>query len=121
LTALLDEQAGTFSVPSKGLSYLCVARPLLLSVPAQNAAARVVWENACGLVVPPGDSASFIAAASRLRGDNELRERCSANAFAYARRTFDIHAIGERFNRIFHSLDTVDHYPIPEAVQTKAR
>lgn len=105
LMALLDEEAGAFSVPSKVLSYLCVGRPLLLSVAARNVAARIVRQNACGLVAPPGDSASFVTAANNLRSDSELRQRCSANAFAYARRTFDIDTIGQRFDGILHSLE----------------
>ena len=66
LVALLDEAAGEFSVPSKVLSCLCVGRPVLLSVPARNAAARIVRENYAGLVTAPGDSAAFVCAAIRL-------------------------------------------------------
>ncbi len=120
LTALLDEEAGTFSVPSKVLSYLCVGRPLLLSVAARNVAARIVWQNACGLVVPPGDSVSFAAAANRLRADGDLRERCSANAFAYARRTFDIQAIGQRFAGILDTLNPIQRKSFPAPVPTGA-
>ena len=96
LLALLDEDSGGFSVPSKVLSYLCAARPLLLSVPAGNAAARIVRENSAGLVVPPEDSRSFIAAARQLADDPVLRSRCAANGVSYARRTFDIERIARR-------------------------
>jgi colanic acid biosynthesis glycosyl transferase WcaI len=97
LLALLDEGAGEYSVPSKVLSCLCAGRPLLLSVPALNAGARVVWENSAGLVAPPGDSAAFIRAAMRLRHDPDLRQSCGANALAYARASFDIRPIARRF------------------------
>ena len=97
LVALLDESAGEFSVPSKVLSYLCAGRPLLLSVPARNAAARVVWENSAGLVTPPEDSAAFLRAAARLRADAGLRNRCSTQALACARASFDIEPIARRF------------------------
>ena len=54
LVALLGEESGEFSVPSKVLTYHCAGRPLLLSVPASNLAARIVEQNSTGLVVPPG-------------------------------------------------------------------
>jgi colanic acid biosynthesis glycosyl transferase WcaI len=101
LTGLLDEDSGSFSVPSKVLSYLCVGRPLLVSVPARNAAARVVRESEAGLVTPPEDAGAFVEAAARLYRDSALRDRCAASGFAYARNTFDIQAIGQRFGEIF--------------------
>jgi len=97
LVALLDESAGEFSVPSKVLSYLCAGRPLLLSVPARNAAARIVWENSAGLVTPPNDSAAFLRAAVRLRVDTDLRNRFGEQALACARARFDIEPIARRF------------------------
>lgn len=100
LIALLDEAAGEFSVPSKVLSYLCAGRPLLLSVPARNAAARMVRENSAGLVAAPGDSAAFIRAATRLYGDRLLRDRCGASAHAFARSAFDIRPIARRFAEV---------------------
>ena len=85
LIALLDESAGEFSVPSKVLSYMCVGRPLLLSVPERNAAARMVRGIAAGLVVAPGDSAAFIGAAHQLYHNRSLRDLFGANAHLCAR------------------------------------
>jgi colanic acid biosynthesis glycosyl transferase WcaI len=108
LTALLSADSGEFSVPSKVLSYLCVGRPLLLSVPARNLAARIVRGNseadASGLVTAPEDSAAFIAAAERLYRDELLRDRCGSNGLAYANGNFDIGRIVQRFNRVFDSI-----------------
>jgi colanic acid biosynthesis glycosyl transferase WcaI len=106
LMAILDEDAGAFSVPSKVLSYLCVGRPLLLSVPAKNAAARLVWGNSAGLVVPPSDSQAFALAGQRLRADPLLRERCGDNALRYAGQKFDIERIGERFAEVLNLTST---------------
>ena len=36
LVALIEQDAGTFAVPSKVLTYLCAQRPLLLAVPQEN-------------------------------------------------------------------------------------
>jgi colanic acid biosynthesis glycosyl transferase WcaI len=100
LIALLDESAGEFSVPSKVLSYMCVGRPLLLSVPERNAAARMVRDHAAGVVVPPGDSAAFLGAAHQLYRDRRLREMFGANAHACARTSFDIQPIARRFAQV---------------------
>ena len=53
LVAVLEPDAGAFSVPSKVLTYLCAGRPLLGALPADNLAARVVTQSGGGIVVPP--------------------------------------------------------------------
>jgi colanic acid biosynthesis glycosyl transferase WcaI len=67
LIAILEPDAGIFSVPSKVLTYLCAGRPLLLVVPPENLAARIVSENGAGIVVPPGDGVGLEQGA-RVRG-----------------------------------------------------
>jgi colanic acid biosynthesis glycosyl transferase WcaI len=103
LVTLLEEDAGIFSVPSKVLSYLCAGRPLLLSVPAANLAARITRENGAGLTVPPGDSDAFLAAAAELRESREKRERFANNARTYAERNFPIDQTASAFERILSS------------------
>lgn len=100
LVAVLEPDAGVFSVPSKVLTYLCASRPLLAAVPLENLAARLIVRNDAGLAVAPGDVAGFLAAAERLAGDPELRARMGKNGLDYAARTFDIDAIGARFAAI---------------------
>lgn len=100
LVAILEPDAGVFSVPSKVLAYLCAQRALLLAVPPENLAARIVQENEAGLVVPPGDSKNFIQAAQKLVENPELRNRCASNARAYAQQHFDIRAIADQFEHI---------------------
>lgn len=100
LVAILEADAGVFSVPSKILAYLCAGRPLLLSIPPDNLAARVVERSGGGLAIAAGDTSSFLAAADRLAGDAELRAGMGRKALDYARRTFDIHAIAARFEEI---------------------
>ena len=55
LVALLENDAGPFSVPSKVLSYLCAGRPILLSAPPSNLSVRLVEKAAAGLCVPAGN------------------------------------------------------------------
>lgn len=100
LVAILEPDAGVFSVPSKVLTYLCAGRPLLLAVPPENLAARIVANNGAGLVVPPGDGEAFIAAARTLISDGDKRKAMGANARAYAEKTFNIRSITDKFERI---------------------
>src|SRR5207248_1981594 len=100
LVAVLEPEAGTFSVPSKILTYLSAARPLLVSVPADNLAARVVERSGGGVVVRPGDSAAFLAAAGTLLDDAELREQLARRARAYAEASFDVDAVADRFEAV---------------------
>ena len=66
LVAILEADAGVFSVPSKVLSYFCAGRPVLLAVPRENLAAKIVVESGAGLVVEPSDVAGFCRAAQQL-------------------------------------------------------
>jgi glycosyltransferase involved in cell wall biosynthesis len=100
LAGLLEEEAGTFSVPSKTLSYLCAGRPLLLSIPEDNLAARITRDNDAGLAAPPRDVDGFLSAAGQLRGDPSLRDRLARNARAYAEATFPIGKTAALFDEI---------------------
>jgi colanic acid biosynthesis glycosyl transferase WcaI len=96
LLCLLETDAGMFSVPSKVLSYLCAGRPVLAAVPPSNLAARVVAHAGAGITVDPTDKDGFIAGALDLLADPSPGRA----ARKYAERTFDIAAIGERFESI---------------------
>ena len=104
LLAVLEPDAGVFSVPSKVLTYLCAGRPLLLAVPPKNLAARIVRENGAGITVPPGDIEGWLKAADELIGDSSLRQTLARNARRYAEETFDINAITDRFERILQEV-----------------
>lgn len=100
LVALLGRESGEFSVPSKVLTYHCAGRALLLAVPSNNLAARIVTQNSSGIVVSPDTPAEFVAAADRLYADSALRRRCAENARHYAEEKFDIGRIGTQFENI---------------------
>ena len=100
LVGILEEEAGQFSVPSKTLSYLCAARPLLLAIPPDNLAARITRDHQAGLTVAPSDIAGFLAAATRLHGSAGLRAKLARNARAYAEETFPIERTAAIFDEI---------------------
>lgn len=99
--AVLEPDAGAFSVPSKVLSYLCAGRPIVLSAPPENLAARIIETCKAGKVVEAGNRAAFVAAVRELITNAELRAITGRNARAYAEMTFDIDVISTRFEAIF--------------------
>ena len=109
LLAILERDAGAFSVPSKVLTYLCAGRPLLLSVPLENLAARIVQAQAAGLVVAPEDEGQFADAALAYLADPALRAKLGANARSYAEEHFDIEAITDRFESVFEMARSSRH------------
>jgi glycosyltransferase involved in cell wall biosynthesis len=100
LVGLLEPDAGVFSVPSKVLSYLCAGRPVLLAVPRENLAARLVEREGAGIVVDPSDAEGFVVAANRLRSDPGLRKRMGAAGRAYAERAFPIDRVASKFEDV---------------------
>jgi glycosyltransferase involved in cell wall biosynthesis len=101
--AILEPDAGVFSVPSKVLTYHCAGRALLAAMPEENLAARLIGREQSGLVVDPRDTLAFLDAAQRLLDDPAGRELMGARARGYAQRVFDIGSIGGRFEALMRS------------------
>ena len=101
LVAVIEREAGEYSVPSKVLSYLCAGRPIVLSAPADNLAARVITQAGAGVVVEPGDRAGFADAVQGFVQDRDAAEAAGAAGRAYAERTFDIETVADRFETVF--------------------
>jgi colanic acid biosynthesis glycosyl transferase WcaI len=100
LVAILEADAGVFSVPSKVLSYLCAGRAVLMAVPRENLAARIVVECGAGVAVEPSDVAGFCCEAGKLIASSGAREQHGAAGRRYAEAHFDIRRIADRFESI---------------------
>jgi glycosyltransferase involved in cell wall biosynthesis len=101
LIALLTSDAASHSVPSKVLSYLCAGRPIIASIPADNAAARMITERSgAGIVVEPGDGDALVRAAVSLLGDPERRRTMGAAGRAFAESTFSSERVAEQVTEI---------------------
>ena len=102
LVAILEPEAGVFSVPSKVLSYHCAGVPILAAIPTREPRR-------------PHHRADQAAASSSIRGDEARVHRGRADgllaepaeamrsgrrARAYAAGTFDIVTIADRFERL---------------------
>lgn len=97
LLAVIEREAGEFSVPSKILSYLCAGRPIVLAAPKDNLAARIIRDTGAGMVVEPEDVAGFVAAARDLILNEGLRTEAGAAARRYAEANFLIQKVANRF------------------------
>ncbi|MET0969327.1 MAG: glycosyltransferase family 4 protein, partial [Tardiphaga sp.] len=109
--AVLEEDAGAFSVPSKILSYLCAGRPIVLSAPTENLAARIIVGCGAGKAVPAADNKAFIAAVRELIVAPDACATAGRNARRYAETTFDIDKITGRFELIFR--EALAHKGLP--------
>ncbi len=103
MLAILEPTAGVFSVPSKVLAYLAAGRPILGVLPADNLAARIIECSGAGQLVPTGDPRRLLEAASALLADEDTRRLWGESGRAYARATFDITAITDRFESVIGS------------------
>jgi glycosyltransferase involved in cell wall biosynthesis len=100
LLAILEPDAGRYSVPSKVLTYHCAARPLLAAIPRVNLAARIIEREQSGLAVEPTNAVGFVEAGAALLADDDLRERMARAARRYAEQAFDIATITDSFEAI---------------------
>jgi glycosyltransferase involved in cell wall biosynthesis len=101
LVAVLEADAGVFSVPSKVLTYHCAGKPILGAIPSGNLAARIIAQEQSGVCVEPADMEGFLQAARELHSNKNSREKHGAAARAYAENHFDIRKIADRFEACF--------------------
>jgi glycosyltransferase involved in cell wall biosynthesis len=115
LVAILEPDAGVFAVPSKVLTYLCARRPLLLALPPQNLAARIVRDNGAGIVGSPSDLEGFLNGARALAREAKLRKDMGRKARAYAEKHFDIQRITDTFESILEECARAETLRLPSS------
>lgn len=101
LLAVIEREAGTFSVPSKILSYLCAGRPIVLAAPKDNLAAQILVETGAGTVVEPEDIDGFRAAALAYANDPEKAAKAGLAGRKYAEDNFVLSRVADRFEALF--------------------
>jgi colanic acid biosynthesis glycosyl transferase WcaI len=97
LLAVIEREAGDFSVPSKVLNYLCAERPIVLAAPRTNLAAQIILETGAGAVVEPEDTEGFVREAKRFAMDKPAARSAGKAGREYAERTFNLDLIAEKF------------------------
>ena len=111
LVAVIEEEAGQFSVPSKVQSYLCAAKPVLLAAPADNLASIVLRREKAGIVVNPDDLAGFLEGARLLKDNPKLAEDLGRNGRSYAARAYNLNNIADRFEALFDEINATRSSP----------
>jgi colanic acid biosynthesis glycosyl transferase WcaI len=115
LLAVLEPDAGRYSVPSKVLSYLCAGRPILGVMPAENEAAATLRSSEAGISVDPGNHQQAIAALSTLLEEPDTRAHMGAAGRRYAEATFDIAEIGAQFESVLREANDSAQVRLPMA------
>ena len=100
LIAILNAEAGSFSIPSKILAYLCAGKPIALTAPPENSASQIINRSGAGIAVGPGMSEAFERAVRDLLDNADARIVAGRNARACAEQAFDIKKIGSRFEEV---------------------
>jgi glycosyltransferase involved in cell wall biosynthesis len=101
VAAILEPDAGVFSVPSKVLSYLSSGRAILLAAPAENLASRTIERIGAGEVVAPDALDAFADRAALLLADAERCAEMGGRGRAHAETAFAIEQIADRFETLF--------------------
>ena len=77
--AMLNNDAGKYSVPSKILNYLCAGKPIILSAPKDNLASKIIRESNSGSVFNPDNFDELNKFINKLKNENETRKVLSEN------------------------------------------
>jgi colanic acid biosynthesis glycosyl transferase WcaI len=104
LLAILENDAGTYSAPSKVLSYLCAEKPIVLAMPPDNLSAAIVVDNKAGYCIAPENLQGFFQQIEKLVADPGLRKEMGYNGRAYAEKNFDIEYIESQFTQVFKTI-----------------
>ena len=96
LVAVLTDEAGRYSVPSKVLKYLVAGRPVLFAGPHDNLAAQTITVAEAGLVAAP-EAAEVRAAARKMVADRAQMAAMGRNGRRWAERHFRTDVVGPRF------------------------
>ena len=100
LVSLLEPDASKYSVPSKTWTYLCAGKPLVMAMPHENQAARIVMKIGAGVCCSPGDEAGFVRTCLQvLEGSAEQRAFMGSQGRRFAEENFDLSTICARVAR----------------------
>jgi colanic acid biosynthesis glycosyl transferase WcaI len=100
---------GRVSVPSKTYSIMAAGRPIVAAVDAGTEVTRLVDGARSGLVVPPDETESFIAAIDRLVSDRDVRRDMGQRARAFVESQASPRAVAERYANLVHEIRRSKH------------
>ncbi|WP_343522468.1 glycosyltransferase family 4 protein [Pedobacter sp.] len=104
LLSILENDAALYSVPSKVLTYLCSRKPIILSVPLDNLAAKIVSKYNAGFCISPGNHVELVEKIVYLLNNPELKVSLGEHGRKYAEENFDLEIIGRKFINVFEAI-----------------
>ena len=102
LLAVIERDAGEFSVPSKVLSDRCAGKPIVLAAPPDNLATGIVTDSGAGIAVDPENEGEFVAAAIRFLVGPVAARKAGEAGRRYAEEHFRLDAVADRFEAVFN-------------------
>ena len=100
----LHKDVSTPVVPSKLLSIMAAAKPVVASLPLTGDAPRIVEAAQCGLCVPPEDPERLAEAILSLYDDRPLAERMGKNGRDCIEAHFSATGAAARYEELFQAL-----------------
>ena len=104
LVAVIEEDAGQFSVPSKILNYMCAGKPIVLSAPKSNLATKIINDANAGICVMSNDYTGFNEAITKIKNNREMSTDFSYNSRKYAENNFNIKIITQKFEDLIYKV-----------------
>ncbi len=101
---LLSQRADITSsvAPSKLLTYMAAARPVLAAVHEKSEAAILVRESGCGIVIPPENPQALVEAIRVLKQDASRREEMGRSGRAFAEAHFHRQSVMAQWDSLLH-------------------
>lgn len=91
-------------VPSKILSLMAAARPVVAALAKDSDASRLIEDADCGVVVAPGDAQGLALAVGRLAADPAERRRLGANGRRHAEENLALDVVVRRWDGLLDQV-----------------
>lgn len=99
----LHPELRTPVVPSKLLSIMAAARPVVASLPKESDARLIITNAECGVIVDAGDCEALAKAILKLKEDKELADHMGRSGRAYVEANYSPDCIIEQIETILNS------------------
>lgn len=97
----LKKSMKTPVVPGKLQSIMAGGRPVLLSVPTESDARKIVSEAMCGICIEPENPEEMAKAILCLYKDRSLAEKMGKNGRKYAEKSFSLNICSKKYEKLF--------------------
>ena len=105
LIAVLEPEASIFSVPSKIMSYLSAGKPIVASIDANNASAKIIKDIGAGIVISPEATVlEFSKAVTKIILNPQFSMSMSESGVKYSEEYFDSDKAAQFFMKQINSF-----------------